>query len=70
MLWYIIGIINTCIQYQHHDDGHILHEFLDVDWAGDKNTQISTSSYCFLLAGGVVSRQVKKNLNCLFLHKK
>jgi len=35
---YIKGIINKGIQYQRHDDGHILHGFLDADWVGDKDT--------------------------------
>jgi hypothetical protein len=42
VLWYIKGTINTCIQYQRHDDGHILHGFLDADWVGDKDTKNST----------------------------
>jgi hypothetical protein len=36
MLRYIKSIINMGIQYQCHDDGHILHGFSNVDWASDK----------------------------------
>ncbi len=44
------------IQYQCHDDGHILHGFSNVDWASDKGIWKSTFEYYFLLMGGVVSQ--------------
>jgi hypothetical protein len=31
MLWYMKGTINMGIQYQRHDDGHILNGFLDAN---------------------------------------
>lgn len=32
-----------------------LEGFVDSDWAGDKDCSISTTGYCFRLAGGIVS---------------
>jgi hypothetical protein len=31
VLWYMKGTINMGIQYQCHDDGHILNGFLDAE---------------------------------------
>jgi len=38
----------------------VLHGFSGTDWAGDKETRRSTSGYCFILAGGVISWGSKK----------
>jgi hypothetical protein len=67
VLWYIKGTINTCIQYQRHDDGHILHEFSNADWVGDKDTQKSTSSIVFCLWVELSHGQVKNKPQLPFL---
>lgn len=59
-LRYIKGTLSLGIKYQSIPDGGILHGFSDADWAGDKDTRRSTSGYCFLLAGGVISWGSKK----------
>jgi len=54
-LCYIKGIVNLSIKYQHQINGNIFYAFSNVDWARDQNMRRSTSSYCFLLASGVVT---------------
>jgi hypothetical protein len=48
------------IKYQHQDYRNILYDFSNMDWANDKDTRQSTSSYCFMLVGGVVTWVSKK----------
>ena len=48
------------IKYQQSPNEQILHGFSDADWAGNKDTRRSTSGYCFLLAGRVISWSSKK----------
>ena len=54
-LRYIKGTLSFCIKYQKCAQGDVLCGFSDVDWASDKDTCRSTSGYCFLLAGGLIS---------------
>ena len=60
MLRYINGICSFGIKYCKKPNGNILIGYSDADWAGDKDTRQSTSGYCFLLAGAVVSWASKK----------
>lgn len=57
---YIKGTLSLGIKYQQSTNGNILHGYSDADWAGDKDTRRSTSGYCFILAGGVISWSSKK----------
>ena len=57
---YIKGTLSFGIKYQKLPNEDILYGFSDADWAGDKDTRRSTSGYCFLLAGGVISWGSKK----------
>jgi hypothetical protein len=59
-MWYIKTTLNMGIKWQHQNNGNILYEFFDVDWVGDKDTWWSTSSYCFMLIGGIVTWVNKK----------
>ena len=59
-LRYIKGTLSFGIRYQKSPQGDVLHGYSDADWAGCKDTRRSTSGYCFLLAGGVISWGSKK----------
>ncbi len=54
-LCYIKGIANLSIKYQHQINGNIFYGFFNVDWAHDQYMRRYTSSYCFLLVGGVIT---------------
>lgn len=41
-------------------DNNILYGYFNAAWTRDNDTRISTSGYCFVLAGGVVSWANKK----------
>jgi hypothetical protein len=42
VMCYIKGIFHMCIKYKRSKGNHIMCQFLDVDWAWDKNTCRST----------------------------
>lgn len=50
-IWYIKGTLTLGIKYQKSPQEDILHGYSDADWEGHKNTQRSTSGYCFILVG-------------------
>lgn len=54
-LKYIKGSLPYGICYKKSPQGDVLHRYSNTDWVGCKDTRRSTSSYCFLLAGGVIS---------------
>ena len=60
VLRFINGTCSFGIKYCKKPNGNILVGYSDADWAGDKDTRRSTSGYCFLLAGAVVSWASKK----------
>jgi hypothetical protein len=49
MLQYMKGTINMGIQYQCHDDGHILNGFLDANWASNNFFEDPPSTTIFCL---------------------
>ena len=60
VLRYINGTCSFGIKYCKKPNGNILIGYSDADWVGDKDTRQSTSGYCFLLVGAVVSWASKK----------
>lgn len=60
ILRYVKGTLSFGIRYQKSPQGEILHGYSNAHWAGCKDTCRSTSSYCFLQAGGVISSRSKK----------
>src|SRR5260370_17788788 len=65
VLCYLLGTQDLCLTYDQSKGlevntmmwipPEILKGFSDADWAGDLDTQCSTSSYVFLLGGGAIS---------------
>ena len=58
---YIKGTLILGINYQKFPQRDILDGLSDADSLGDKDTRRSTSGYCFILVGGIVSWGRKKN---------
>jgi hypothetical protein len=44
-MWYIEANLNMGLKYQHKKNGNLLYNFFDANWANDKDTWWSTSSY-------------------------
>lgn len=63
---YIKGTLLFGIKYQKLPYVNIRHGFSHADWAGHEDICRSTSEYCFLLAGGVISWSSKKQ-ECVVL---
>lgn len=54
ILWYLKGSRNRDITYEKQNK-LLLKEYFDFNWAGDKKSQKSTSSYIFMFNGGPVN---------------
>ena len=54
ILRYVQGTLSMGLVYE-KDGGNILNGFCDYDWVGDKDTQRSTSGYCFYIGGVAIS---------------
>ena len=62
---YLCGTIDHAICYQGRVGPDIVldvHEFVDVDWAGDLDHRRYTSGYVFNLFGGAISWMSKKKV--------
>ena len=59
ILRYLKRTASLAIKYQKSDDGDLI-GYSDADWAGDADDRHSTSGNLFLLAGGPISWQSKK----------
>ncbi|CAM8934013.1 unnamed protein product [Rhodiola kirilowii] len=59
ILRYISGTSDYGIMYSHTEEFCLI-GYIDSDWAGDVETQKSTSGYAFYLRDGVVSWSSKK----------
>jgi hypothetical protein len=57
---YIKGTVTQSLAYKHSSKGHIFYGYSDIDWAGDQDTRRSTSGYCFLLIGAIITWTSKK----------
>ena len=59
ILCYLKGASGCGILYSNH--GHNRLEcFMDADWAGSKDDRMSTTSYCVVVGGNLVSWKSKK----------
>ncbi|MCH94304.1 hypothetical protein A2U01_0015262 [Trifolium medium] len=55
-LWYSYGGVLNTLRYQGLDETAIQ----NVDWAGSPSNRRSTSEYCVLIGGNMISRRSKK----------
>ena len=62
---YLRGTSELGIAYVNNDSDSCV-GYSDADWAGDKSDRKSTSGYCFLLSGGLISWRTNKQ-SCVAL---
>jgi len=60
IFWYLKGTADYSLCYSGSD--LLLKGYIDADWAGDRNDRKSTSGYAFLLNGGTISWESKKQI--------
>lgn len=63
--WIIIGTQLLCLNsgLVYTDNGHTnVVGYSDIDWAGDASHKISTSGYCVLIEGNLISWKSRKKI--------
>src|SRR5258708_15228585 len=64
---YLSGTRNLRNTYHGNQIGNELIGFIDLDWAGDLNSQRSVSRYAFIFCGAVIAWSAKKQLTIALL---
>ena len=55
VLRYLTGTANKGIVFTKNTDGIVLHGYCDADYAGNLDNRRSTTGYCFLSSGAIIS---------------
>ena len=60
MFCYLKGTKDLCLVYSVSNANNPMIGYSDANWAGDRDTRRSTSGYAFIVSGGLVSWNSKK----------